>query len=192
MRIERVDGNRRIKVLLTQNDLIEMNINVHTLTAESPELHGFIFKVMDYINRETGFNAKSGQIVVEASPSEEGVVLTVTKIQPEAKPAKKPMQRAVRAKSAAPKRRLFRFLDFDALSGYMCLADDAVFENASLYEYDGAYFLMTDSADNIIAEFSVKIPASVGSGERFFAEHGSIVAENEQLVKMAAEIKKLK
>lgn len=192
MRIERVDGNRRIKVLLTQNDLIEMNINMHTLTAESPELHGFIFRIMDYINRETGFNAKSGQIVVEASPSDEGVVLTVTKIQPETKPSKKPMQKAVRAKSASAKNRLYRFLDFDALSGYMCLADDSVFERASLYEYGDAYFLMTDSADNMIAEFSAKIPASVGSGERFFIEHGILVAKNEQLVKMATEIKKLK
>lgn len=192
MRIERVDGNRRIKVLLTQNDLNEMNINMHTLTAESPELHGFIFKVMDYINRETGFNAKSGQIVVEASPSEEGVVLTVTKIQADTKPLRKPAQKTVRAKSAAPKKRLYRFLDFDALSGYMCLADDSVFESGSLYEYGGAYFLWTDCADNMIAEFSAKIPASVGSGERFFTEHGSLIAKNEQLVKMAAEIKKLK
>lgn len=192
MRIERVDGNRRIKVLLTQNDLDEMNINMHTLTSESPELHGFIFKVMEYLSRETGFNAKSGQIVVEASPADEGVVLTVTKIQSDAKPAKKPLQKSVRAKAAATKKRLYRFLDFEALSGYMCLADDEVFDGGSLFEYDGAYFLWSDSADNMIAEFSVKIPASVGSGERFFAEHGCLVAENEQLVKMAAEIKKLK
>ncbi len=192
MRIERVDGNRRIKVLLTQNDLDEMNINMHTLTSESPELHGFIFKVMEYLSRETGFNAKSGQIVVEASPADEGVVLTVTKIQSEKKPAKKPLQKSVRAKATVSKKRLYRFLDFDALSGYMCLTDDKVFECGSLFEYNGAYFLWTDSADNVIAEFSVKIPSSVGSGERFFAEYGSLVAENEQLVKMAAEIKKLK
>ncbi len=192
MRIERVDGNRRIRVLLTQNDLSEMNINMHTLTAESPELHGFIFKVMDFINRETGFNAKSGQIVVEASPSEEGVVLTVTKIQGENKSVARPMQKAVRAKATAPKKRLYRFLDFDSISGYMTLADDSVFEGGSLYEYNGAYFLRTDSNDNMLAEFSAKIPQSVGSGERFFAEHGSLIAKDAQLVKMAAEIKKLK
>ena len=192
MRIERVEGNRRIKVLLTENDLNEMNINVHTLTAESPELHGFIFKVMEYINRETGFNAKSGQIVVEASPSDEGVILTVTKIQGETKSLAKTPKKTVRAKPLQPKKRLYRFLDFDALSGYMRLCDGSILNSSALFEYDGAYFLSTDSTDTVIAEFSSKIPASVGTGERFFAEHGTLVAENSQLVKMAEEIKKLK
>lgn len=193
MRIERIEGNKRIKVLLTESDLAEMNINVNTLRPESPELHGFIFKVMDYISRETGFNAKSGQIVVEASPSKEGVVLTVTKIRGEQSSSAIAARKNVRVKSAvSSKKRLYRFLDFDSLSSYMTLANSEVFAGGQLFEYNNAYFLSVSSSDNMLAEFAAKIPSSIGSGERFFAEHGSLIAENEQLVNMASEIKKLK
>ncbi len=190
MKIERVDGNRSIRVLLTQNDLSEMNINIRTLTSDSPELHSFLFKVMDFIKEETGFNATSGQIVVEASPSDDGVVLTVTRVLPERK-VKKINPKNVRVKKKTGAKKMYRFADFKALSAYLCEARTDDLLQMKLFECADTFFAITDKTDYILTEFAQLLPP-IGTNSIFLSEHGRIVAENENLVKMAEEIKKLK
>ena len=80
MRIERLEGNRKIRVRLTSDDLTDMNINVAMLHPDSPELQRFLFRIMEQIKRETGFRTAGGKIMVEAAPVNGGVVLTVTRL----------------------------------------------------------------------------------------------------------------
>ncbi len=190
MKIERVEGNRKVRVLLTQNDLSEMNINIRTLTADSPELSNFLYRIMDFINRETGFNAKSGQIVVEASPADGGVVLTVTKITPERKKAKID-PKSIKVKKKENTDKMFRFSDFDDLCDYLLEADSSVLSGMKLFSYMESYFIITTHSDSKILEFADKIPP-IGTYDLFLSEHGNPIAEGEGLVKMAEEIKKLK
>ncbi|MEE0945072.1 MAG: adaptor protein MecA [Clostridia bacterium] len=190
MKIERVEGNRKVRVLLTENDLTEMNINIRTLTSDSPELTGFLYKVMDYINKETGFNAKSGQIVIEASPADGGVVLTVTKIIPERKTVKiDPC--TVKAKKKENSKKLFRFTDFGALTSYLILADRNKLLDMKLYSYKDSFFIVSTVSDSYIHEFSDRITA-LGTNDIFLSEHARHIASGEKLVSMADGIKKLK
>ena len=190
MKIERVEGNRKVRVLLTENDLTEMNINIRTLTSDSPELTSFLYKVMDYINKETGFNAKSGQIVIEASPADGGVVLTVTKITPERKTVKID-PKTIKAKKKENSKKLFRFADFDALTSYLILADENNLLDMKLYSYKDSFFIVSTVSDSYLPEFSDRITA-FSTNDIFLSEHARHIASGEKLVSMAEGIKKLK
>lgn len=188
MRIERVEGNRKIRVMLSQSDLVDMNINIRTLTPDSPQLHSFLFRIMDYVKRETGFNAKSGQVIVEASPSEGGVILTVTKIE-QPKSAIRRNIKSVRAKKKVYPKCVYRFFNFDALCGYLgssgvCAGDMKIFE----LEKD--YFAVTASGDRRLSEFAERIGVP-NAKEHFLREHGNLIAEGETLENMIKGIKNL-
>lgn len=190
MRIERVEGNRKIRVLLSQDDLLEMNINIRTLTPDSPELHSFLFKVMEFVRRETGFSAGSGQVVVEASPLGEGIVLTVTTLEPERK--RKLDISSVRVKKKLrSSRKIYRFADFDSLCDYFKQADDCIAEEMSLYSYREAFFAAAAAEDCKIHEFAAKI-SDADKAELFLSEHGRLIAAGEELKKMINGIKNLK
>ncbi len=188
MRIERIEGNRSIRVLLTQNDLSEMNVNIRTLTSDSPELHSFLFKVMDFIREETGFNASSGQIVVEASPQGDGVILTVTKISPDKKPTKV-NPKNIRVKAKKTKKHIYRFEDFEALWAYLTIASSDSLSGMKLFECDSTYFAVTDRLECAITEFAAVLPP-IGTSNVFLSEHGRLVAEGDGLLTMAEELKK--
>ena len=190
MRIERVEGNRKIRVLLSQDDLHEMNINIRTLTPDSPELHSFLFRVMEYVRRETGFNVRDGQVVVEASPLGEGVVLTVTKIEQERRP-RRINAYSVRAKKKIYSDKIYRFADFEALCAYFRLADTDMAGRMRLYSYEKKFFVAAATVDRRIYEFAECIPP-IGNSERFLIEHGSLIAQGEALKNMAIGIKNLK
>lgn len=189
MKIERLEGNRRVRVFLTENDLNEMNINIRTLTSDSPELSDFLYKIMEYVNRETGFNPSSGQIVIEASPSDGGVILTVTRISP-LKKTVKPAPRNVTAKKRNSAKKLFRFADFEALTAYLSAADGCILSDMSLYSYNDTFFIVSDNTDAHITEFADRLIA-FGTNDVFLSEHAKIIAANDDLVKMANGIKEL-
>lgn len=189
MRIERVEGNRKIRVMLSQTDLLEMNINIRTLTPDSPELHSFLFRIMEYVKRETGFNAKSGQVVVEAAPSDGGVVLTVTKIE-QPKPVCRRDIKSVRVKKKEYPDTIYRFWSFDALCEYFYLADGQTTENMRIYVLEDYYFAVAATGDRRLLEFAERISVC-GASESFLAEHGKLIAEGEALKNMVNGIKNL-
>ncbi|MBS7299152.1 MAG: adaptor protein MecA [Eubacteriales bacterium] len=190
MKIESIEGNRKVRVLLTQNDLSEMNISLRTLTSDSPELSDFLYKIMDYINHETGFNAKSGQIVIEASPADGGVILTVTKITPTKKRVN-PKIKSVKVKNKEASVKIYQFATFENLSEYLSIANSDMFSNTKLYSYNSSFYLIMTNTDSKILEFADKL-SPFGVDEVFFNEHGNLIAESEVLANMASELKKLK
>lgn len=188
MRIERVEGNRKIRVMLSEDDLLEMNINIRMLTPDSPELHCFLFRVMEYVKRETGFNAKNGQVLVEASPSDGGVILTVTKIECK-KPISRSDMKSVRAKKKVYPDVCYRFWSFDAMCKYLCIKEDKM-SDMRLYKLEDYYFAVSSEKDERILEFAERL-IGAASNERFLFEHGSRVAEGAELENLINGIKNM-
>lgn len=191
MRIERLEGNRKIRVLLSKDDLDEMNINIKTITPDSPDLHRFLFRIMEYIKRETGFVAEHGQVMVEASPQQDGVILTVTRIEQTRETGKRRL-RTVRAKSKAviPELYICRFYDFDAMCKYFSVADLSDEFCGKLFEYDGAFYLCSGMYPKYITEFA-ELTERGKSAELFLFEQAKLVAEGEELNKMIKNIKNM-
>lgn len=195
LRIERLEGNK-IKVTLSSADLLDYNINVKTLRPDSPQLHTFLFKIMERVQRETGFNPYTGQVVVEATPSSEGIVLVVTKISEEQPAAPKPpkSRRHVRAvKKAAPQKRIYCMGTFDDICALFEAVDIALLLECRLYAMEGKFYIVSEAAEHraVLSEFGSALRHDAMT-EAFLEEHGRLAAKGGALWKMAHRIKNLK
>ena len=146
---------------------------------------------MEYIKRETGFVAEHGQVMVEASPQQDGVILTVTKIEQTRETGKRRL-RTVRAKSKVQIHEIFvcRFYDFDAMCKYFSVSDLPGEFCGKLFEYEDTFYLLTGMYPKYITEFA-ELTERGKSVELFLCEHGKLVAEGEDLNKMIKNIKNM-
>ena len=187
MRIEDIENGKRVRVLLTERDLLDMDIKERHLTYDSPKLHDLLYKVIDFVNKETSFDAKEGQIVVEASSHDDGIVLTVWKTEKEKK-IKNPPKVRIRKRQ---KEIMYHFKSFDAMYDFLKIASESLLLSSSLYRLKDSFLLLTDKEDSTILEFADKIPP-ITSGKGFLSEHSEPIAKGESLIKMALGVKMLK
>lgn len=185
MKIEKLEMNK-IKVTLSAMDLVDMNVNVRMLTPNSPHLHDFLHEVMEKVRMQTGFNPYNGQVVVEATPKEDGIILTVTKLAEE----KRRQPKKIRV-SAVKNRYTYRFSSFENLCELFRNKDSADFSKCALYEYmDKFYMVIPKGAISGISEFSEQYSGTL-LNEYFLREHGKCHAECERLVSMAEGVKNM-
>ena len=187
MRIEDIENGKRVRVLLTERDLLDMDIKERHLTYDSPKLHDLLYKVIDFVNKETSFDAKEGQIVVEATPRDDGIIMTVWKT-PRAKVLKNPPKAKIKRRQKAI---IYHFKSFDAMSDYLKIASEDTLLLSSLYRIKETYLLISEKEDTKILEFADRIPP-ITSGKSFLSEHSEPVAKGESLLSMASGIKMLK
>ena len=192
LRIEKLELNK-IKVTVDQIDLIDMNINLRTLRPDSPQLHSFLFKVMERVKKETGFN----QIVVEALPVGDCMELTVTKISDKKTHvydrSKLKKARAV-LKNKTPLANVFSFESFDDLCSVLSNLSTETLALSSYYQLDDRHCLVLKNMG--VKDFSVMREFSSNNDrgnlcEAFLNEHAKLVAKNESLVSLADGISKL-
>ncbi len=200
MRIERIADNR-IKVTLTSADLIHLDINIERLTPDSKELHTFLFNIMETIREETDFNPYSGQVVVEATPLHDGISIIVSKLVEKACMTREQFKKIKSIKPKEKQRKslveIFYFDDFEALCSALSSLDAADLSQAGLYRQENSYCIIIKSSEAssrgsyILREFARRIlPKSVR--EEHIIEHWELVAENDELIKMAIGIQELK
>ncbi len=193
MKIEKLDANK-IKITLSELDLVDMNINVNLLTPNSPKLHNFLYEVMERVREETGFNPYTGQVVVEATPSNDGITLVVTKIS-EQPPAPTPTKRkpknirAVKAKST--KKLTYKFRSFEQVLGLFSISQPENFSNGELFEYMESFYIVIPPNPGLrITEFA-DMRECTELSESFLAEHGKLHAKEESLVSMAKGVREM-
>ncbi len=189
MKIEKIEMNK-VKVTISALDLVNMNINIKSLTPNSPGLHDFLFEVMEEVRVQTGFNPYSGQVVVEATPNEGGIILTVTRLAEEKAAPKRPKKIRV-AGHRTPQRHTYRFDSFEDLCELFASAESSEFEKASLYEYDNKFFLILPKTVKLSLSEFAETYSPISLGESFLAEHGKLHAEGDSLASMASGVKEL-
>lgn len=178
MKIEKLDFNK-LKITLFVEELQMYNINLKTLAPDSPELHTFLCEMMKMVNLRTNFHPFEGQVVIEATPSADALVLMLSKIE-----SRFPEKKRIRAVRKKTREYICRFDSFDALGDFFKTGCD--FGKASLYRMKNAYFLVckTDKSVPLLKEFS-SVKRSGGAGERYLSEHGEFVADGEKLANIA-------
>lgn len=174
MRIEKLDFNK-LKITLFAEDLQMYNINLKNLTPGSPELHTFLCEMMKLVHIQTNFNPFEGQVVVEATPSPEGLVLMLSKAE-----MPLPVPKRIRAVKKKSKEYICRFENFAALEAFFKTAAEV--GNASLYNLGEEYFLVCRSKNILphLKEFCY-VGQSFGIGEPYLKEHGKFIAEGKNL-----------
>ncbi len=199
MRIEKLN-NDKIKVTLTTADLMRLDIDVNQLAPDSKELHTFLFHIMETIREETGFNPYSGQVVVEATPSRDGISIMVSRLavgDRKISRAEFTAATAVKAKiKKKTKRRIFYFDNFDDMCAALVETDSDCLEKSRLYSLDEMFCLIiSDEASlerdmNILSEFCCEKSSDPIRAE-YIKEHGALIAEKDKLINMAEELRNI-
>lgn len=199
MRIEKLTKDK-IKVTLTTSELSNLDIDVEQLGPDSKELHTFLFHIMETIREKTGFNPYSGQVVVEATPSHEGISIMVKRLKSEtSKITKNQFARATSVKAKSKKESsidIFYFEKFNDLCAALIETKRESLLESQLYRLNNTYCFMIKNEPqhtaciNVMTEFSVKkstYPLQI----TYIKEHGELVAKGKKLVNMAEKIRYL-
>ncbi len=199
MRIERLNDNK-IKVTLTTSDLTDLDIDMKRLTPDSRELHAFLFHIMETIREETGFNPYSGQVIVEASPTGEGMSIIISRLNRSVKRVTRSRFKNASGVKAVLKNpdetEIFYFEAFRDLCSALKETENSSLGSGSLYRL-GTTYCFTIKSDmsnrhciNIMSEFSAsrsKYPMQI----TYIKEHGVLVAKGKKLIEMTEKIRQL-
>lgn len=199
MKIEKLNNNK-IKVTLTTMDLINLDIDVEQLAPDSKELHTFLFHIMETIREETGFNPYNGQVVVEATPSREGISILVSKLCSDTKKITKERFSNAKGVKARVKNlsdaKVFYFKDFEDMCMALVEIPVSSLSGGFLYKLNNTYCFVikndihSSRCSAVMAEFAAKsseYPLQVA----YIREHGRLVAKGNELVLMTREIRNL-
>lgn len=185
MKIIRADRDV-VKVVLSAGDMEHMNIDVRQLTPESPELGGFLREVLDSVKAEIGFSAE--RILVEASPAEDGMVLTISSADYADERARMRAMRTSKRNSCA----VFEFLSFEDLTEMLKNLPPITLIYMRLYSYRDRFYLAVPQRHIpiLIYEYSFKKRKS-SVAEYVLAEYGEFLAGGCRLMSLSAGLKKL-
>ncbi len=199
MRIEKLNDDK-IKVTLTTTDLINLDIDVKQLAPDSQELHTFLFHIMETIREETGFNPYSGQVVVEATPSRDGISIMVRRLKGSKKHITREEFNRATSVNAKVKREIkteiFYFMSFDDLCAALKELEHDDLLSGSLYSLNKTFCFAINNESrfnrciHIMTEFSADksiYPLRL----TYIKEHGELVAKGSELLEMAERIKQL-
>lgn len=181
MKIVKLTGDR-VRVFLTLADLLERKIDKGELTPDSPRLSLFLYEILEAVKEETGFSMQDGQIVAEATPKEDGIVLELSH----------PEGREQRVKPIKKDSIIFEIIGFEALSSMLKNIQTAYLLNMRLYFCDGNYYVAVPKkrVPAIIYEYALKSRKSAVA-ESKVAEYGRFIAGGYRLMCMAHALKKI-
>ncbi len=187
MKIVRLEQDK-IKVVLSDADLENMNIDASSLSPTSPELSLFLCEVMDAVKAQTGFSAEQGQVVVEAAQEPGGIVLLLSKHPNTSDKCKNRSIRTARKNDCA----VFEFLSFENLIGMLRNVSPLYLLNMRLYSYNDKFYLSVPRRriPILIYEYSFKNRKSAVA-ESILAEYGSLLAGGYKLMCISTGLKKL-
>ena len=186
MKIVRVEQDR-IKVILSESELIDMDIDIESLSPNSPELSVFLRRVMDAVRKETGFSLENGQVMVEASTYCGGIILMLSKTKPREKNRIKGVKVAGKKESI-----VFEFCSFDDLSAMLLNLEKRHISDMRLYRHKDIFFvaISKNSIPFLMYEFSLKMSKSPVS-ESFLSEYGHFLADGHKLMLMTDGLKNI-
>lgn len=211
MHIEKLEKNK-IKISLTEMDFIHFDINRDELIMNKMVLHSFIMRLMDKINEETDFDPYSGNILVRAIHSDEGINIIVSKIGAKIKYTKEEFKHARnitgslknKKKSKSDSYVTYFFSDFENLCTALRLLDDKFITLSCMYKIRNTYALvvcMDDDAQDeqefyfgnisVLKEYSDKYTSGKVCAMHI-KEQAKLVSEADELVKMAKGIRQIK
>lgn len=173
----------RVRVFLTLADLLNMKMDTETLTPDSPQLSLFLYEILEAVKAETGFSLADGQVVAEATPKEDGIILELSHLEGREQKVVKPIKKDSM---------IFEITGFEALSSLLKNIQTAYLLNMRLYFCDGNYYMATPKrrVPAIIYEYALKCRKSA-IAESKIAEYGTLVAGGYRLMCMASALKKI-
>jgi adapter protein MecA 1/2 len=197
MKIERINENK-IKVTISINDLEERNIDMNSINYNSPAAQELFWDMMEQAEVEFGFDVAESQLVIEPnSDSDDGFVITITKMDEEGdfESIQKYIKSRYRNTDIRVKKKsrkvystllIYCFNNFDDLVALSQKIDKIYCGDSSLYEYCGTYYLILTRSnlvvpnvkafEAILGEFGKKV-SNTNFYEGYLSEYGETIIE---------------
>ena len=194
MRIERIAQNK-IKVTLSNDDLLEWDISFESLTYNSPQAQELFWDLMKRAEEEAGFFADGSQLVVEAMPTRnDGFIMLITKVE---EGDESPLKKLVKPKSKREfktKKQKYSIspivFEFDAFNDVVEACkniENRFIGNSSLYKKDGKFFLVLDVDNEYLAEdLKLLLTEFAKKVDNSFVKEGELFEHAEMLIKESA------
>ena len=182
LRIKKISSDKII-VQLTDSDLEYFDLDIDRSQPQAADLHKLLFEVMELVKTETGFDPyNGGQVIVEASMSQNGMSLIISKIRSRkqkmtreefskvksvsvksgltAEDIRKIADNLKPCKKTISKKSILIFDSYEDLETAMCVVPCEEFNSAKLYRRGGRYAVVYKKApecksENILSEYSV-------------------------------------
>ena len=209
MKFEKLNENK-IRITLTNNDLIENDIDFHSFMSNSSDAQDLFFSMLEQAEKEIGFVTRDYKVRIDALAMAGGdFVLTVTRFQPDM-PKDSPRNTAPRKRIAVKRKKanfnssqiayaLHSFDDFCDLASFLHhqnITDvTKIAEDVLLYSYQDTYYLVFNHINldypqlHKLASFITEFATYVNSSEVFVSklvECGKLTVKNNAL-KIAME-----
>lgn len=190
----------KVVVELTNNDLDKLELNPEK--EPRANIHKFLFNVMKKVQNQTGFDPyHGGQVIVEATPSEEGMDLVISKIPGSShKMSREDFKRikSIKVKDTIKLKRdevkrVFVFDTYEDLENLMANMCHKAFLNMTLYRHNGRYALIScgnisDDTKRIMCEYAIKW-GRYNPTHCHILESWEKVAQRSELCEMAEKLK---
>lgn len=193
MKMEKISDNI-IKVTISLKDLEERNIDLNSLTYNSPAAQELFWDMMEQAETLFGFTASDSQLIFEASQdSDEDFVVTITRMDEDGdfesihkyiKNKYKVSDTKVRRKNRKVYTTLmvYSFRSFDDVCQLSHVLDSVYSGKSTLYKLGNAYYLILTKShmayssvknlEAILSEYGNKV-SNASFYEGYLNEHGS-------------------
>ena len=178
MKIVRI-GKDKIKIVLSEEEVM----NQKNIIPGSKDMDIFIEYIAKEVQRETGVFIKNCSCLVEGVRSNEGMVLYITDIHAE--------NNYYNSRKSGNNRIIFDINSVENLFLLLKSLNEKACEKMRIYHYKSCFFVSVPRFPIPIhmCEFSLKWRKS-RIEESVLSEHGRLIAKNEQVLRIAKEIKK--
>ena len=199
MRFEKLNENK-IRITLTNQDLIKKNIDFHSFMANPIESQDLFFDMLDTAEKEIGFITRNYQIRIEALQVSNGdFILIITRSLPETKKCSEKKKLHIKRKNNNFKNTdaLYCFSSFDDFCEFSLFLNNNhikisnIEKNISLYEYNSKFYLSFSNI-NLASPDLKKIFSSItefGSYisysdllNRKLVENGTLIMKNNAII----------
>ena len=202
MRFEKLNDNK-IRIIITNNDLKEKNIDFHSFMSNPIESQSLFFDMLNEAEKEIGFTTRNYNIKLEAMQINDGdFVITVTRSNPDVvseSDIKTKRKISVKRKNLNINTTdiIYCFKTFDDFCGFADVITNngidskLVAKNISLYEYKDEFYLVLTNINlkyielkkllSIITEFATHVNNS-DLFKRNLVENGKIIMKNNAII----------
>lgn len=215
MKIEQL-AHDKVKVTLSDEDLISMKVDPMCFLSDTTALNGFIINLMSEIHKKTDFNPYQGNITMEAQHDSDGMTIMLSKGMPDpemlmskaqihgimaipkekSKPKRKIKSvKAIKAKDKPKRMQTFEFDDFENMTNALMRMNGDIAVKSEVYKVGDKYFVLVPTNDEclddiaMIMEFADDVKR--GMAYEHIREHGEYIASKDKLLSMIDGIKTL-
>lgn len=194
MKIKQISNNH-IEVTVTEGDLLLFDMDMESLTSNSPNLRTFLFSILERVKDKTGIDVKSGQVFIEARKDENSIVFTIKRmgLTKEEKRKKYKNARPV-IKPSVMRIHIYAFKKFADMSAALGYLDEDILLCASLYSFEDEYYCIFkcdckfEKYDSVLSEFCIEKMQS-GVIDAALCEYGKCIAVGEDVISLIRGIK---